>query len=243
MVPTPDGKADAALFHPAGNGPMARRADVAGHPRPEAGLSRNGPAAGCGGYTVLVPNPFYRTRRAPDRHRSVRFQRPRRSRRSSMSIQATLTDAGIDQRCGRAHRLPRPAEADRRAQGRGRAGLLLQRAASRFTPAQPAGTESVRSATFHGGGLVTKDPNSPHLLIPKTEGELRRRDRAATTMQKQPDAKDVLKGTFAAAERPGSGGSLSGGPRLVRARRPTYDERAAERAWAELLRLYRSTLV
>ena len=32
-------------------------------------------------------------------------------------------------------------------------------------------------ATFHGGGLVSKDANSPHLLIPEDQSELRGRDR------------------------------------------------------------------
>src|SRR5439155_9538515 len=60
-----------------------------------------------------------------------------------------------------------------------------------------ARSDRVRAvATFHGGGLVTKDPNSPHLLIPKTKASflvaIARNDD-----QKQPDAKDVLKATFA----------------------------------------------
>ena len=70
-------------------------------------------------------------------------------------------------------------------------------------------TAAVRSdriravASFHGGGLVTKEPNSPHLLIPKTKASfvvaIARNDD-----QKQPEAKDVLKAAFAAAKRPAS---------------------------------------
>ena len=56
-------------------------------------------------------------------------------------------------------------------------------------------------ATFHGGGLVTPDPSSPHLLIPRTKASylvaIARNDDA-----KQPDAKDVLKAAFATAHRP-----------------------------------------
>jgi carboxymethylenebutenolidase len=96
-------------------------------------------------------------------------------------------------------------------------------------------------ATFHGGGLVTDKPDSPHLLIPKTKASflvaIARNDD-----QKQPDAKDVLKAAFAAASRravvevyPADHGWCVPGSQ-------TYDQASAERAWAELLRLYRSNL-
>ena len=109
-------------------------------------------------------------------------------------------------------------------------------------------TAAVRSdriravGSFHGGGLVTKDASSPHLLIPRTKASfvvaIARNDD-----QKQPEAKDVLKAEFAKAKRPAvvevypadHGWCVPGGP--------TYDKAAAERAWAELLRLYRANLV
>jgi carboxymethylenebutenolidase len=96
-------------------------------------------------------------------------------------------------------------------------------------------------ATFHGGGLVTKNADSPHLLVAKTKASflvaIARNDD-----QKQPEAKEVLKTAFAAAKRPAvvevfpadHGWCVQGGG--------TYDHTAAERAWAELLRLYRANL-
>jgi carboxymethylenebutenolidase len=95
--------------------------------------------------------------------------------------------------------------------------------------------------SFHGGGLVTNEPSSPHLLIPKTRAAflvaIARNDD-----QKQPEAKDVLKSAFAAAKRPATvevypadhGWCVAGGQ--------SYNEPAAEKAWAALLKLYGSQL-
>jgi carboxymethylenebutenolidase len=97
------------------------------------------------------------------------------------------------------------------------------------------------AATFHGGGLVTDKPDSPHLLIPKTKASFLVAI-AHNDDQKQPKAKDVLKAAFAAAKRraivevyPADHGWCVPGSQ-------TYDQTSAERAWAELLRLYRSNL-
>ena len=108
-------------------------------------------------------------------------------------------------------------------------------------------TAAVRSdriravATFHGGGLVTKEPNSPHLLIPKTKASflvaIARNDD-----QQQPDAKEVLKSTFAAAKRPAVVEVYPADHGWCVPGSQAYNEPAAERAWAELLKLYRSAL-
>src|SRR3954468_6754425 len=65
MVRTPDGSADAALFHPAGLGSwpaVLMWPDILGL-RPV--FREMGRRLAAQGYTVLVPNPFYRVKRAP----------------------------------------------------------------------------------------------------------------------------------------------------------------------------------
>jgi carboxymethylenebutenolidase len=109
--------------------------------------------------------------------------------------------------------------------------------------AAAARSDRIRAvATFHGGGLVTKDANSPHLLIPKTKASflvaIARNDD-----QKQPEAKDVLKATFAAAKRPATVEVYPADHGWCVPGSQPYDHAAAERAWAELLRLYRANLV
>src|SRR4030095_8003539 len=51
-------------------------------------------------------------------------------------------------------------------------------------------------ASFHGGGLVTDKPDSPHLLAPKIKARMYF-GVAASDDQRQPDAKNKLKESFA----------------------------------------------
>ena len=89
---------------------------------------------------------------------------------------------------------------------------------------------------------MTKDADSPHLLIPKTRASfvvaIARNDD-----QKQPEAKDVLKSAFAAAKRPATVEVFPADHGWCVPASQSYDQASAEKAWAELLRLYRSTLV
>src|SRR5256886_12934036 len=56
-------------------------------------------------------------------------------------------------------------------------------------------------ASFHGGGLVTDKPDSPHLLAPKIRARMYF-GIASNDDQRQPDAKDKLRAAFAAAKVP-----------------------------------------
>jgi dienelactone hydrolase len=56
-------------------------------------------------------------------------------------------------------------------------------------------------ASFHGGGLVTDKPDSPHLLAPKIKARMYF-GVASNDDARQPDAKDKLKEAFAAAKVP-----------------------------------------
>src|SRR4029077_19153095 len=76
MVPTPDGSADAVLFHPSGKGSwpaVVMWPDILGL-RPV--FREMGRRLAADGYTVLVPNPFYRTKRAPIVTGSFDFNKP-----------------------------------------------------------------------------------------------------------------------------------------------------------------------
>ena len=60
--------------------------------------------------------------------------------------------------------------------------------------------------------------------------------------QKQPDAKDVLKAAFAAAKRPAIVEVFPADHGWCVPGSPAYNKAAAEKAWDELLKLYRSNL-
>ena len=103
-------------------------------------------------------------------------------------------------------------------------------------------------ASFHGGGLVTDKPDSPHLLAPKIKARLYF-GIAANDDAKQPDAKDKLKEAFAAAKVPAEievyAATLHGWcvPDMpMQNGTPIYNKPEAERAWSKLLELYKTAL-
>jgi carboxymethylenebutenolidase len=240
MVPTPDGSADAVLFHPAGSGSwpaVLMWPDILGL-RPV--FREMGRRLAAEGYIVLVPNPFYRTKRAPIVTGAFDFNDPKQVQ-PLLSLKATLTDAAIDKDAAAFITfLDRQKQTNRR-KGAGVQGYC-------FSGPYAFHTAAVRSnriravGSFHGGGLVTKDANSPHLLIPKTKASfvvaIARNDD-----QKQPDAKDILKATFATAKRPAVVEVYPADHGWCVPGSQVYDHVSAERAWAELLRLYRTNLV
>ena len=239
LVRTADGAADAALFRPAGRGPwpaVLLWPDILGL-RPV--FREMGRRLAAQGYVVLVPNPFYRVRRAPIVTGPFNFG-DKVAMGKLMELKKALTDARIDaDTTALLAFLDAQRQVDRRkgvgVQGYCFGGALAFRAAA----LRPNRVRAV--ASFHGGGLVTKEPNSPHLLIPKT--------RAAFLVaiardddQAQPEAKNVLEASFAAAKRPARVEVFPARHGWCVAGSPAYDEPAAERAWSELLRLYRERL-
>ncbi len=98
-------------------------------------------------------------------------------------------------------------------------------------------------ASFHGGGLVTAKPDSPHLLIPKIAAESYLAV-AANDDAREPTAKDVLKASFAAAGRTAQIEVYAGANHgWCVPRSAAYNEAAAERAFSELSALYGRRLV
>ena len=97
------------------------------------------------------------------------------------------------------------------------------------------------AGSFHGGGLVTGAPDSPHLLVPKMKaafylGIARNDD------QRQPDAKDKLRDAFAAAKLTATVEVYPADHGWCVKDNPTYDAASAERAWANLASLYARAL-
>ena len=100
-------------------------------------------------------------------------------------------------------------------------------------------------ASFHGGALVTDKPDSPHLLAPKIKARMYF-GIASSDDKQQPDAKDKLKESFAAAHVPAEievyseslhGWCVTDMP--LQNGMPIYNKPDAERAWGKLLALYK----
>lgn len=239
-IPTGDGTADAALFHPAGKGrwpAVLVWSDIMGLRPVFRDMGRRLAAAG---HVVLVPNPFYRSQRAPVVSGAVDFSKPE-DRARLFGFRAKITDAGAD---GDAAAYLRFLDAQPQTDGAKRAGVqgycMGGALAFRTAAAVPARIGAV--ASFHGGGLVTPDPNSPHRLIARTRAAylvaIARNDDA-----KEPDAKTALRAEFARTKRPAVVEVYDGDHGWCVPGSAAYAAREAERAWTALGALYRKALV
>ena len=238
-VPTAHGTADAVLFHPAGKGQWPAVLvwpDILGLRPVFRELGRRLAAQG---YTVLVPNPFYRSKRAPVVEGTFDFGNPA-DRAMVFALRGAMSDAGIDSDSTAYLKFLDAQPQTNRRRKAGVHGYCMGGPLSfRTAAAVPERIGAV--ASFHGAGLVTAEPSSPHLLIAKTQAAflvaVAKNDDA-----KEPAAKETLQATFKAAGRPATvevyqanhGWCVFGGQ--------SYDEPEAERAWAALGKLYASTL-
>jgi carboxymethylenebutenolidase len=202
------------------------------------------------GYSVLVPNPFYRTQKAPVIEDASKFDFAAPADQAKMKLWTTpINEAGAIERDAAAYIgfLDKQKEVDTAkkigTQGYCMGGPLVFKTTATVNSRVGAG------ATFHGGGLVTDKPDSPHLLIPKMKAHMLIAI-AASDDEKQPDAKDKLKAAFASAKVPAEvevyAGTLHGWcvkDMPLSAGKPIYNQPDAERAWARLLNLYKTSLV
>ncbi len=239
-VKTPDGNCDAVLYHPQAQGTAPAVliwTDIMGLRPAFRDMGRRLAAQG---YVVLVPNPFYRSARAPVIGPSFNFNDPEQRNRL-FGYRAAMKDDGIDRDATAflAYLDAQPqTNRNRKAgvQGYCMGGALSFRTAA-AVPSRIAAVGSV-----HGGnGLVTKDADSPHLLIPKTDATFLV-CQAQNDDKMEPKVKDELKAAFEAAHRPATvevyhanhGWCVPGGQ--------VYNMAEAERAWTALGGLYKSTL-
>ncbi len=247
-IRTPDGSCDAAFIHPAtGAWPGVLLWPDAFGLRPA--MRTMGRRLAAEGYAVLVPNPFYRIGKAPmyDNAATVDFKDPATMQKLG-PLMSSVGAAGAAEKDAVAYVafLDAQPQVDRTkkigSQGYCMGGPLVFRSAAAVPDRVGAG------ASFHGGGLVTDQPTSPHLLVPKMHSRMLVAV-AQNDDQKQPDAKDKLKEAFAAARLPAEvevyparhGWCVPDMPQEGGA--PLYDAAEAERAWARLLAFYRTALV
>jgi carboxymethylenebutenolidase len=190
---------------------------------------------------VLVPNPFYRTRKAPVIEGPFDFSKPE-DRAKLGPLTAPLTREAVTRDCGAYIAwLGKQAAADRHRKlgvvGYCMGGPYTLIAASLAPDRVGAGV------SCHGGGLVTAAPDSPHLLIPKIKATFYF-GIAANDDARQPDAKTTLKAAFDAVPTPAMVEVYAGDSHGWCVKdNPTYDAAGAERAWANLTSLYGRVLV
>jgi len=239
QIDTPQGKADAYFVHPAtGKYPgVLVWPDVFGL-RPAFRQMANRLAES--GYAVLVPNPFYRTDKAPVFATGVSFDDPA-VRTKAMSLMGALspTTQVMDATAMVTWLDHQPVVDTKRklaTTGYCMGGPYTLRTAATFPNRIGA------AASFHGGGLVTDKPDSPHLLVAQIKARYLIAI-AANDDERQPDAKDVLRDAFAAVKLPAEievyAGAMHGWCPPDSA---VYNEAQAERAWSRLLALLQASL-
>ena len=238
-VKTPDGVADGYFVHPASgaHAGVVIWPDILGL-RPA--FRQMGKRLAESGYSVLVVNPFYRQKRAPVVPAGASFA-DEATRNMVMPLAQALnaTTHATDAKAFVAF-LDSQAAVDKNRKigttGYCMGGPIVMRTAAAVPGRVGAG------ASFHGGGLVTKAPDSPHLLVPTMKAQFLFAV-AENDDQREPDAKNVLKETFAkaglSAEIEVYAGAAHG---WCPPDSSVYNQAQAERAWSRLLVLFGKAL-
>lgn len=233
-VPTLDGKADAFFVHPAkGRHPgVILWPDVLGLREVKKAMARR--LAGAG-YAVLVVNPYYRTFKGELGLDFAAFRTPEGQAKLGPARAALTPEAVTRDGAAYAAFLDRQAPVDKR-RGIGTQGYCM---GGPFTVRTAAAVPSrvKAAASFHGGGLVTDQPNSPHRLLAGTQASyliaVAKNDDA-----RAPTEKDAFRAAASAADRPTEIEVYAADHGWCVPGAPAYNEAEAERAWARLLALY-----
>jgi carboxymethylenebutenolidase len=240
-VKTPDGTSDAVFIHPAkGSHPGVLIWHDSPGLRPV--MRELGRRIAAEGYSVLVPNLFYRAGRAPVFDASFDFAKPADREKYGRTVSSFLAP-GAAERDAVAY--VAYLDAQQQVNKKKKIGIHGYCLGGPFVMKTAAALpDRVRAgASFHGGFLVTDKPNSPHLLAPKIKARLYFAI-ASDDDKREPETKVKLREAFDAAK--------------IRAEIEVYpnathgwcvpDSRAAEnkvdaeRAWRKLLALYKAAL-
>jgi carboxymethylenebutenolidase len=249
-IKTPDGTCDAAFIRPTtGSHPAVLVWPDAFGLRPA--MRDIGKRIAAEGYSVLVPNPFYRIAKSP----IPGLEDPSKIDFSNAAdlaklrpLMGSITAAGAAERDSVAFvaflDAQRFVDTAKKVgtQGYCMGGALVMRTAASV----PNRVGAVGS--FHGGaGLVNDTPNSTDLLAPKMRARLYVAI-AGPDDARSPQMKDKLRAAFAAANLPAEvevyssrhGWCVPDNP--PDAAGPIYNKADADRAWAKLVALYKTGL-
>ncbi len=239
-ITTADGKADAYFVAPAtGRHPgVLVWPDVMGL-RPA--FRQMADRLAQSGYAVLVVNQFYRSTKSPFLAPGESYDQPAVRARIAPFREALTPDATVRDAKAFAAFIDAQPQVDRKrgmaTTGYCMGGPMVLRTAAAVSNRIRAG------ATFHGGGFVTDTPDSPHLLIPKVQGQYLIAI-AANDDARAPTEKDTLRTAFATAKRPAE---IEVYPGTMHGWCPpdskVYDPVQADKAWGRMLALFGRALV
>jgi len=233
-ITTPDGECDAYFVTPASGAHAAVLVwpDIFGL-RPA--FRQMGKRLAESGYSVLVVNPFYRTKKAPTAeigaNTAISEVMPlaRTLNAKTQTVDAKAFIAWLDSQ----------PQVDKNKKigtiGYCMGGPIVMRTAAAVPNRVGAG------GTFHGGGLVTKDGDSPHLLIPQMKARFLIAI-AENDDQRDPDSKTVLKDAFAQAKLPAEIEVYPAAHGWCPPDTRVHNHDQAEKAWKRMLALFEQAL-
>src|SRR5215468_3818045 len=243
-VTTPDGACDALFIHPhpqKGTHPGVLLWHDSPGLRPV--IADLGKRIASEGYSVLAPNLFYRSGRAPVFDASFDYANNPADREKYARTVASFLAPGAAERDAVAYVefLDRQREVNKNKKigthGYCLGGPFILRTAAALPDRVGAG------ASFHGGFLVTDKPNSPHLLAPKIKARLYFAI-ASDDDKREPEVKNKLREAFVAARVPAEievyPNALHGW--CVPDSKAAENKQDAERAWRKLVALYKRAL-
>ncbi|MGU3316998.1 dienelactone hydrolase family protein [Sphingomonas sp. M6A6_1c] len=239
VITTPDGQCDAYFTAPsAGRHPAVLMwPDIMGL-RPA--FRKMADRLAQTGYAVLVVNQFYRSAKSPIIAAGESFDQPAvRDRimpwRAALTAAATTSDARVFLAF-----LDLQKEVDTKrgiaSAGYCMGGPMVLRTAAALPARVHAG------ASFHGAGLVSDAPDSPHKLVPHLKGGYLIAI-ASNDDARSPNDKVALREAFAAAKRPAEievYADAMHGWCVIDSK--VYNPPQAERAWARMLDLFAKNL-
>ena len=237
-IKTPDGETDAALFTPGGKGPfpgVVMFTDILGL-RPA--FRDMGRRLASSGYVVVVPNPFYRTKKGLLIEGSFDFSKDMGKLQPHLSV---LTPDAVtrDETAWLAwlDGLPQVSKTVKL----GVVGYCM--GGPRVVQSSALRPDRVGAAmSCHGGNLASDLPSSPHLLAPRVKAKtffaIAQNDAA-----RWPDQADKLKAAWAAAGNPCGAEVYKANHGWCVPDGASYNKAEAERAWAQLLALFKAALV
>ncbi|MEM6468750.1 MAG: dienelactone hydrolase family protein [Planctomycetota bacterium] len=187
------------------------------------------------GYSVLVVNPFYRSQKAPTAAKGA--STPIKDviplyRSLSATTHNTDAEAFVEW-------LDMQPEVDKTRKigttGYCMGGPIVMRTAAAAPDRVGA------AATFHGGGLATDAPDSPHRLIPKMKASFLVAI-AENDDKRDPEAKSTLKEAFGEAGLAAEIEVYPAGHGWCPPDTRVYNEEQAEKAWKRMLVLFENAL-
>lgn len=238
-IKTPDGMCEAHFVHPTtGKHPAVLVWPDAFGLRPA--FEQMGKRLAESGYAVLSINPYYRAARLPALPEGLNFSNAD-DRAQIMKLMATNTpETNVIDAKAFVGWLDSQDVVDTSRKigttGYCMGGPMVMRTAATLPDRIGAG------GSFHGGGLVTDAPNSPHTLVPKMKAHLLIAV-AANDDEKQPEAKTVLREAFSKAGLPAEIEVYEGTQHgWCPPDAAVYHQAQAERAWSRLLATFEAGL-